>query len=179
VTGGYVYRGAAVPEIFGKFVYADYITGEVWGLRYDGVHPPANVPLFDAPFRISSFGVDEFDNLFVLNYTNGTIWRLVANATAVRDGISPSPGGALGGNYPNPFNPVTAIEFTLRQPGVAQIEVFDVRGKPLADLAHGPYGAGTHRVTWRAGDRTPSGVYFYRLRLNGEVIDTRRMVLLK
>jgi glucose/arabinose dehydrogenase len=179
VTGGYVYRGAAIPEIFGKFVYADYITGEVWGVRYDGVHPAANTPLFDAPFRISSFGVDESENLFVLNYTNGTIWRLVANATAVRDGVSPSPGGALEGNYPNPFNPVTTIEYRLDQPGIARIDVYDVQGRPIARLAYGSHEAGTHRASWRAGDHTSSGVYFYRLLLNGEVVDTRRMVLLK
>jgi glucose/arabinose dehydrogenase len=36
ITGGRVYRGAAVPELIGKYIYADYVSGSVWALSYDG-----------------------------------------------------------------------------------------------------------------------------------------------
>jgi hypothetical protein len=166
--------------LIGHYIYADYITGEIWRLHYDGVNPAMNYPVIDAPFRISSFGVDESGNLFVLQYSSsGAIWRLVQSPTAVDDAVSTSPRGELGQNSPNPFNPATTIEFAIHQPGFAVIDVYDVEGKPVARLANGSYGAGIHRTTWRAGDGVPSGVYYYRLRVEGEVVDTRRMVLLK
>jgi hypothetical protein len=179
VTGGYVYRGVILQELVGKFIYGDYITGEIWALEYDGVNPAVNTLLLDTSMFISSFGIDENNNLFVLNYTQGTIWRFASTATAVHEGDRPASRGALAQNWPNPFNPVTTIEFTLHKAGVAEIDVYDVRGRSVASLTSGPHEAGSHRVTWRAGDGVSSGVYFYRLRLNGQVIDTRRMILLK
>jgi hypothetical protein len=180
ITGGYVYRATRIPVLTGHYVYADYATGEIWRLLYDGINPASNYPVVDAPFRISSFGRDEEGNLFVLQYaSSGAIWRLVESATGVDEGSTPAPAGELGQNTPNPFNPATTISFTLRKAGFAEIEVYGVDGRPVARLARGPHDAGPHGVTWRPGAGVPSGVYFYRLKLDGEVIDTRRMVLLK
>ena len=179
VTGGYVYRGANLSELVGKFVYGDYITGEIWALACDGVNPAVNTLLLDTSLSISSFGVDENDNLFVLSYFGGTIWRFVPTVTAVPEADAPASKGVLAQNSPNPFNPRTTIEFTMYQAGVAEIDIYNVQGRLVKNLAGGRYEAGSHRVMWRASDSVSSGVYFYRLRLNGEVIDTRRMVLLK
>jgi glucose/arabinose dehydrogenase len=179
ITGGYVYRGADIPELLGKYVYADYVTGEIWALAYDGVNPAVNDTLFDTSLRISSFGVDENGGLFLISYLDGTIWRFVGTPSAVYGGDARAPRGELAQNSPNPFNPVTTIAFTLHAAGFAEVDVYGVRGEPLAKLASGPREAGIHRVIWRPDDGVPSGVYFYRLRLDGEVVDTRRMVLLK
>jgi hypothetical protein len=177
VTGGYVYRGVILQELVGKFVYAEYVTGEVWAVAYDGVNPAVNDTLLTAPFSVSSFGVDENNNLFLLNYFGGSIWRFLPTVAGVPELVEPR--GALSQNSPNPFNPETSIEFTLREAGDARIDVYDVQGRLLAHLASGRYDAGRHRVTWRANDVVSSGIYFYGLRFNGELIDTRRMLLLK
>jgi glucose/arabinose dehydrogenase len=64
VTGGYVYRGDALPDLAGWYVYADYGTGRVWALRVvDG--EAENRLLVDTDLMISSFGVDEADELFI------------------------------------------------------------------------------------------------------------------
>ena len=136
-------------------------------------------PLLEAPFAISSFGVDENSNLFVLNYFGGTIWRFVPTATSVPESRTPASTGELGHNSPNPFNPQTTIEFTLYGAGVAQIDIYDVLGRRVETLGRRPYQAGIHRVTWRPGAAVPSGVYYYRLLVDGRVVDTHRMVLLK
>jgi PKD repeat protein len=80
-------------------------------------------------------------------------------------------------NNPNPFNPITVIEFVLPQESRATLRIFDARGHlvdtPLNGVAH----EGLNTVTWDARDRA-SGVYFYQLTA-GEIVETRKMMLLK
>ena len=64
VTGGYVYRGKALPDLVGWYVYADYGTGRVWALSLDGGEAN-NRLLVDTDLMISSFGVDEADELYI------------------------------------------------------------------------------------------------------------------
>ncbi|HEX5131027.1 MAG TPA: FlgD immunoglobulin-like domain containing protein [Candidatus Krumholzibacteria bacterium] len=89
----------------------------------------------------------------------------------------------LGVNTPNPFNPVTHIDYELAQTAAVRIDVFDARGARVRTLLNETRPAGAHRVTWpgtrESGATAPSGVYFYRLTVNGAVVDTRKMVLLK
>ena len=65
ITGGFVYRGAALPELAGKYIYADFVSGKIWALRYDGQTPPVNDLLIDTRLNISSFGVDEAGELYL------------------------------------------------------------------------------------------------------------------
>lgn len=67
VIGGAVYRGSAIPELQGVYLYGDLCTGKIWGLRR--VQQGWTVTLLvDAPFRISSFGEDENGNLIAVRY---------------------------------------------------------------------------------------------------------------
>jgi glucose/arabinose dehydrogenase len=75
VTGGHVYRGSSVPVLAGVYVYADYQSGRVWGLNYDGATVTSNVELFDMSFTISSFGVDEAGELYLCGYNVGKIYK--------------------------------------------------------------------------------------------------------
>lgn len=84
---------------------------------------------------------------------------------------------ALEANWPNPFNPVTTIAFTLAQTGHASLEVFDLAGHRVASLLDGLTGAGSHQLSFDAAG-LPSGVYFYRLSAAGQV-ETRKMILQK
>jgi glucose/arabinose dehydrogenase len=75
ITGGYVYHGSAAPGLAGKYVYADYGSGRVWALSIDPA--VSNEDVVDAPFPISSFGVDEAGELYVLQYSaTGKIYRV-------------------------------------------------------------------------------------------------------
>ena len=80
-------------------------------------------------------------------------------------------------NYPNPFNPVTSIPFTLSEPGVAQIDVFDAIGRRVAGIQYESRPAGTYTFRFDASALS-SGLYLYRLKANG-VVQTRKMMLLK
>ncbi|NUN70655.1 MAG: T9SS type A sorting domain-containing protein [Bacteroidetes bacterium] len=83
----------------------------------------------------------------------------------------------LAQNHPNPFNPSTAISFSLAEDGNASLVIFDLLGRTVAALMDGRYTAGSYEVRWNAAG-FPSGLYLYRLHSNGHSI-TKRMMLLK
>src|SRR6185295_12871605 len=53
ITGGFLYRGAALPRLQGAYVYGDFCSGCIWALRYDGKQVAAQAQLFDSPMQIS------------------------------------------------------------------------------------------------------------------------------
>lgn len=66
ITGGLVYRGTKVPELVGKYVYGDYVTGLLWALEHDGTKTVANysVPQSGDKLPIMSFGDDEAGEIY-------------------------------------------------------------------------------------------------------------------
>lgn len=82
VTGGFVYRGKAFPALQGVYVYADYETGRVWGLRVDDQGKLlVNDEILDLQknpaLKIASFGEDAQGEMYILAF-DGKIYRLVA-----------------------------------------------------------------------------------------------------
>ena len=68
ITGGFVYRGSTcAPYLTGAYVYADYISDNVWALAFDGDSLVSNTKLLDAGFDILSFGEDAAGELYLLN----------------------------------------------------------------------------------------------------------------
>lgn len=73
VTGGFVYRGEDVPQLSGKYVYADYVSGRIWML--DAEQPESGATeLLDTNLNISSFGVDRRGELYLLAF-DGKIYQ--------------------------------------------------------------------------------------------------------
>ncbi|MDH3268441.1 MAG: T9SS type A sorting domain-containing protein [Ignavibacteria bacterium] len=85
-------------------------------------------------------------------------------------------------NYPNPFNPSTSIQFSLPVDAQITINVYNLVGEKVAEVANGNFAAGSQKVTFNASALT-SGIYFYRLDAtanNGQTFsDVRKMSLLK
>jgi glucose/arabinose dehydrogenase len=76
VTGGFVYRGSAVPAARGRYFFGDYCTGTVWSFTIAGGQARQ---VRTAPFQVpwlSSFGEDAAGELFLLSLRNGTVHRL-------------------------------------------------------------------------------------------------------
>jgi hypothetical protein len=84
---------------------------------------------------------------------------------------------ALAQNYPNPFNPSTLITFDLKDAGTASLKVYNLIGQQVAELVSGEQTSGRHTVMF-SGDKLPSGVYIYRLSVNGFVSE-KKMLLMK
>lgn len=71
VTGGYVYRGAALPEWQGVYLYGDFCSGQIFGLVQHEDGTWESRPLFSTDFQITSFGEDESGELYVLDRGGG------------------------------------------------------------------------------------------------------------
>ena len=71
ITGGYVYRGQRVRELEGVYLYADFCSGRIWGLRHDGAAVTVQGELAKAPFEISSFGEDAEGEVYVVGFDGG------------------------------------------------------------------------------------------------------------
>ena len=75
ITGGYVYRGARLPELYGAYVYGDFCSGKIWGLRHDGESVVSHRILVDSNLQIPAFGEDPSGELYILSF-GGKIYRL-------------------------------------------------------------------------------------------------------
>ena len=76
VTGGTVYRGAALPEWQGVYFYGDYCSGKIWGLIRTSQDQWQSKFLFPTGAKISTFGVDETGEIYLADYQSGTMLRL-------------------------------------------------------------------------------------------------------
>ncbi|NKB71824.1 MAG: hypothetical protein GKR89_32510 [Candidatus Latescibacteria bacterium] len=74
ITGGYVYRGPRLPQLYGVYLYADFVTRRVWGLRWEEGQLVDNRLLAIVPGNVSSFGEDESGEVYVVTL-NGAIYR--------------------------------------------------------------------------------------------------------
>ncbi|MBN2354556.1 T9SS type A sorting domain-containing protein [candidate division KSB1 bacterium] len=89
---------------------------------------------------------------------------------------------ALRQNYPNPFNPSTEIEYEIEQSGHVRLEVFNSLGQRVAVLCDKAQSPGKYQVRWGGrnaqGMPVPSGLYLYRLEINGRVM-CKKMLLMR
>lgn len=84
ITGGYLYRGCAVPELDGKYVFGDFCTGEIWSL--DPNNGNAVTLIANVGFGLTSFGQDAQGEVYAMNLNAGTIRRLVSSNPVDSDG---------------------------------------------------------------------------------------------
>lgn len=85
-------------------------------------------------------------------------------------------------NYPNPFNPITTLEYDLPEDAVVNITIYDMMGRVVNTLVNGSQTAGYKSIQWDAtnnlGDPVSAGLYIYTIQV-GEFRQTKKMVLLK
>ena len=137
--------------------------------------------------RPSAMGSYSLSSIFFTNKNNG--WAVGGNILHTTNGgvtsVHPVNGTpstfALSQNFPNPFNPTTAIHYQLAVGSFVTLKVYDILGREAVTLVNAQESSGTHSVIWNASS-FPSGAYFYRLRTvstNGQLEDTKQMMLVK
>ena len=175
--GGYVIAGGT--EAIGPN------NGDVWLIRTES----EGIVLWS---RMYGSGADEGAHDFQLTADGGYIITGYANSSGSYDmlllktGPDPvsvdnhlvfQPSSYSLSSYPNPFNPVTEIVYSVPQAGPVSLRVYDILGRQVAVLVDGFSTPGTYRTTFD-GSHLSSGIYFVRLQA-GNHSETCKMVLLK
>jgi len=182
ITGGYVYRGSALPDLQGKYIYADYVSGRIWSLDDDDPDNVGNTELIHSDMLISSFGTDADQRLYICSFSGG-IYRLDSPETAVDHEKDHLPSQIeLRQNFPNPFNAETRVRYRLPEQTAVELTVYDLQGNAVSRLVNATQRKGWHSARWSGvtGSGTPanSGVYILRLKTRFGTESTK-MVLVK
>lgn len=77
VTGGHVYRGTEIFSLYGKYIYGDWCTGDIWGLTYSDEGNHVNEHLIQSGINITSFGLDQNNELLIC--ANANIYKLTSD----------------------------------------------------------------------------------------------------
>lgn len=86
--------------------------------------------------------------------------------------------GKLNQNYPNPFNAATNIKYSLTTAGFVELRIFNTFGQEVAVLVNQELSVGNYNAIWSAG-KSLSGVYFYQLQVDGLIVETKKLMLLR
>jgi hypothetical protein len=85
--------------------------------------------------------------------------------------------------FPNPFTEQLTLQLSLKQRGRLSCEFYNLKGQKVRSLADAQYASGEHLLIWdgcdNSGNKLSSGVYFMRMHLDGKLIATRKMVVVK
>jgi hypothetical protein len=135
----------------------------IW--EYSGSDYHAGIKVQGANYRavLMGFGVEAIDNQDDRDsvMTRTLRWLAEGLSTEPQPTVTPRE-YSLNAAYPNPFNPVTTIPYTLAERSEVSLRMFDILGREVATLAAGVQDAGEYRVQWQAAN-LPSGLYFCRL----------------
>ncbi len=132
------------------------------------------------PEDVAFFAVDEPGYILGLNAPVKVSDTVAGPEVAEPDAPAPDKAALSAGitaQYPDPFNPVTNLAFTLPREERVNLSVFDVSGRRVAVLEDGVMGPGQHVSVWNAGGQS-SGLYFARL-VTSEGVFTERMILVR
>lgn len=126
VIGGYVYRGCQIPPLRGAYFYADFCSGRIWTIRYDGTTlsdstdrtAQLDPPGIQAISQVSSFGEDARGELYILDLADGEVYKIVSADFVQPDCPTTSccliPGDASGDGAINIGDAVFTISFIFR-----------------------------------------------------------------
>jgi len=113
---------------------------------------------------------------------------LRAQYAALFTSVKARPGGqlpadfTLSQNWPNPFNPDTAIRFELLERAEVRLSVYNLKGQLVNTIASGLYPAGAHQASWNGRDASgrdaAAGIYIYRLEA-GKQVWSKKMTLMR
>ena len=121
VTGGYFWYSERLPQLHGAYIYGDWMTGKIWGVRHDGKDVTWHQELADTTIRVICFASDDGGEVLVVGYDGG-VYRLVANET-----------DAASAEFPRRLSDTGLFESTERQTPAPGVIAYDINAKHWAD----------------------------------------------
>jgi hypothetical protein len=196
----HTYHSGDVPESIVADKYGNvYVTGmsdsaflnyKMTTLKYDSLGNRKWTARYPVEFTFTSsegkfIKLDSTGNIYITGEGDGSSSGLdiivlkYSTTTGIRNNSNLIPKeNKLFQNYPNPFNATTKIEFAIKENGAVQLVVFDILGRKIYSLVDNYRSAGKYETTFDASNLS-SGIYFYRLSFKGEVIDNKKLFLIK
>lgn len=105
------------------------------------------------------------------------------NIVSIEDFDIPSTNDYKLTNYPNPFNPTTTIEFSINNHSKVELTIYNIKGQKIKTLANEHFSKGSNAVIWDGDDENnkpvSSGIYYYKLNVNGKTETVKKCLLLK
>jgi len=144
-------------------------TGQSWSIMGGGL--PSNVPVHDLTLHLNTY------QLFAWTHGRSAFKMYLAPIQSISNESNISKEFKLYQNFPNPFNPVTVIKYSISKPGFVSIKVYDVTGKEIRTLVSETKKNGTHEIKFTP-DNLASGVYFYKI-FTDDFTDSKKMLFIK
>jgi hypothetical protein len=175
--GGYILTGYSYMFSIAQawLIKVDSEGNELWEMTYGGAgddRPSSVQQTSDGGYIFAgytdSFGAGGKDMWIIKTDENGT---------EIESPFLPQT-AELHQNYPNPFNPSTEISYALKSEGMVTLSVFNTKGELVSTLVNEKKTAGNHTMSFN-GEGLNSGIYFYRLNVDGVVVGSKRMLLIK
>lgn len=122
------------------------------------------------------------DYLVAINGYNGVSILDLESITPINEDFIVQPDIELN-NYPNPFNPTTTISFSILINSNVELSIFNIKGQKIKSLTHDKFTKGSHSIIWNGDDDygklVCSGIYLYKLNINGKTEAVKKCLLLK
>jgi len=203
VSGNYTYSGLHTVDLpdtvsidRGDDFYV-YVSLSVGGFAYDrtsevpvllGASSRVIVPSTAAPEQSYYYEADSWNDFYY--YDDGSGFENTGNicikALAIHNpttGLDNFYEGKTGlyikGNYPNPANTKTKIAYSTNIKSNVEIDLYSINGQHISKVVNEVQNQGSHEIDYEISDDIHSGLYFYTLRINGIVMDSRKLVISK
>lgn len=158
------------------------------GQPYDqsSVIPSANLAYQSSANQGESFyktegqWVDLYNNTSIAHprTANFCIKGLSIDSSGIDEDENSIKGFKLYQNYPNPFNPETTIKYSIASESQVELNIYNINGQLVKNLVNRKHEPGLFNVEFKADDLT-TGLYFYKLKVDGKNIQSRKMMLIK
>ncbi len=167
------YQDVCTNNKFTELFYGTNLYGNKVGiLVFPGVDEPQVINYF---FYYSALE----NNADAKKLLENSIYNLIGKPIAVTGSHETIPEDfKLYQNYPNPFNPVTMISYSLSKTGFISIKIVNILGSEVAEIVNKKQNAGNYEVYWDAAEFS-NGVYICAFSVNGQLFDSKSMLLIK
>ena len=183
-----LFYSESAPELMEEMNHCE-VTNDLTDSKVGFLYP-TDIPVKELDETLYSAGhkfdeyhiVPGYKNAMFLYWGDISVSQIDSLQTVMETDIEKTPKKFYVGNYPNPFNPETVIEYSIPTDADVVIEVYNIVGQKIDILVNERKKSGKHSVLWKGKDNNgksvASGVYFYKIKADNHQ-ETKRMLLVK